>query len=81
MSHTDRIRPEIKKSDNRKAIHCAFWMNSRCYNKKVNRALSETQGRKVESSFCFKNSKAKYCAEFTTRNKVITEAAVQKTLF
>ena len=81
MTRGDRIRTEKPKPDNRKAIHCAFWMNSRCYKKEVNQALSEMQGRNLESSFCFKDTRAKNCKYFLARDKKITEAAVQKTMF
>ena len=80
----DRTESEIQKEKagkkNRRAIHCAFWMNSRCYNKRRAQVASEIQSREVIGVYCFKDTKAKYCRDFQERDKKTTEAATQRTI-
>lgn len=85
MARTEsEMQKEKARMKNLRALHCAFWMNSLCYEPKRLAALSETQGRKVESAWCFKDTKAKYCNFFQKRSaesKTKMETATQKTMF
>lgn len=61
-----------------RAMNCAFWFHSRCYNPELNKILSASRGREVKHSFCFGKSKAKYCPYFSERkNKELIVAATQ----